>query len=132
MDGRRDLIQALLQRDLPGMGVRVPAETLRRFWTMPAPLQGQLSNASAPGQAPGGASHTTAARQLGTRVDKLMLRRLPPHQVNLDKRLVKPPKVHVRGSVESSAAPKPARGSWPSPKGLRIDRAWVIAPVERS
>jgi len=28
---RQDFIRTFLQRDLPGMGVRVPAETLRRF-----------------------------------------------------------------------------------------------------
>ena len=37
---RQDFIRTFLQRDLPGMGVRVPAETLRRFWQMLAHLQG--------------------------------------------------------------------------------------------
>ena len=97
-DWRQDFIQTFLQRDLPGMGVRVPAETLRRFWTMLAHLQGQMFNASALGQALGGASHTTAARYLDTLVDTLMVRRLPPHQANLGKRLVKSPKVYVRDS----------------------------------
>jgi len=95
---RQDFIQTFLQRDLPGMGVRVPAETLRRFWTMLAHLQGQMFNASALGQALGGASHTTAARYLDTLVDTLMVRRLPPFQANLGKRLVKSPKVYVRDS----------------------------------
>ncbi len=97
-DWRQDFIQTFLQRDLPGMGVRVPAEAMRRFWTMLAHLQGQMFNASALGQALGGASHTTAARYLDTLVDTLMVRRLPPHQVNLGKRLVKSPKVYVRDS----------------------------------
>ncbi len=95
---RQDFIQTFLQRDLPGMGVRVPAETLRRFWTMLAHLQGQMFNASALGQALGGASHTTAARYLDTLVDTLMVRRLPPFQASLGKRLVKSPKVYVRDS----------------------------------
>lgn len=95
---RQDFIQTFLQRDLPGMGVRVPAETLRRFWTMVAHLQGQMFNASALGQALGGASHTTATRYLDMLVDTLMVRRLQPHQANLGKRLVKSPKIYVRDS----------------------------------
>jgi predicted AAA+ superfamily ATPase len=76
----------------------VPAETLRRFWTMVAHLQGQMFNASALGQALGGASHTTATRYLDMLVDTLMVRRLQPHQANLGKRLVKSPKIYVRDS----------------------------------
>lgn len=97
-DWRQDFIKTFLQRDLPDLGVRVPADTLRRFWTMLAHLQGQLFNASQLGQSLGGASHTTATRYLDTLVDTLMLRRLPPHLVNVGKRLVKSPKVYVRDS----------------------------------
>jgi uncharacterized protein len=95
---RQDFIQTFLQRDLPGLGVRVPAETLRRFWTMLAHLQGQVFNASLLGQSLGGASHTTTTRYLDTLVDTMMLRRLPPHLANVGKRLVKSPKVYVRDS----------------------------------
>ena len=95
---RQDFISTFLQRDLPALGLRVPAETLRRFWTMLAHLQGQMFNASALGQALGGASHTTTARYLDTLVDTLMVRRLAPHLVNVGKRLVKSPKVYVRDS----------------------------------
>ena len=80
------------------MGVRVPAETLRRFWTMLAHLQGQVFNASQLALSLGGASHTTAARYLDTLVDTMMVRRLPPHLANVGKRLVKSPKVYVRDS----------------------------------
>lgn len=95
---RQDFLRSFLQRDLPGMGVRVPAETMRRFWMMLAHLQGQLFNASQLGVALGGASHTTAARYLDTLVDALMVRRLPPHLINIGKRLVKSPKVYLRDS----------------------------------
>ena len=95
---RQDFIRTFLQRDLPGMGVRVPAETLRRFWQMLAHLQGQLFNASQLGQSLGGASHTTAARYLDVLVDTMMVRRLPPHLPNIGKRLVKSPKVYLRDS----------------------------------
>ena len=95
---REDFIRTFLQRDLPTMGVRVQAETLRRFWTMLAHLQGQLFNASQLGLALGGASHATATRYLDALVDTLMVRRLEPHLANVGKRLVKSPKVYVRDS----------------------------------
>ncbi len=95
---RQDFIATFLQRDLPSLGLRVPAETMRRFWTMLAHLQGQMFNASALGQSLGGASHNTTSRYLDTLVDTLMVRRLEPHLVNLGKRLVKSPKVYVRDS----------------------------------
>jgi len=95
---RQDFIRTFLQRDLPGMGVRVPAETLRRFWQMLAHLQGQLFNASQLGMSLGGASHTTATRYLDVLVDTMMVRRLQPHLPNVGKRLVKSPKVYLRDS----------------------------------
>ena len=95
---RQDFIRTFLQRDLPGMGVRVPAETLRRFWQMLAHLQGQLFNASQLGVSLGGASHTTATRYLDVLVDAMMVRRLQPHLANVGKRLVKSPKVYLRDS----------------------------------
>jgi predicted AAA+ superfamily ATPase len=95
---RQDFMRTLLHRDMPDLGMRVPAETMRRFWTMLAHLQGQLFNASQLGVALGGSSHTTAARYLDTLVDMLLVRRLPPCLPNLGKRLVKSPKVYVRDS----------------------------------
>lgn len=95
---RQDFIRTFLQRDLPGLGVRIPAETLRRFWQMLAHLQGQLFNASQLGLSLGGASHSTAARYLDVLVDTMMVRRLPPYLANVGKRLVKSPKVYLRDS----------------------------------
>jgi predicted AAA+ superfamily ATPase len=95
---RQDFIRTFLQRDLPEMGVRVAAETLRRFWQMLAHLQGQLFNASQLGMSLGGASHTTASRYLDVLVDAMMVRRLSPHLENVGKRLVKSPKVYLRDS----------------------------------
>ena len=95
---RQDFIRTFLQRDLPDMGVRVPAETLRRFWQMLGHLQGQLFNASQLGMSLGGASHTTATRYLDVLIDTMMARRLQPHLENVGKRLVKSPKVYLRDS----------------------------------
>ncbi|MFM7531217.1 MAG: ATP-binding protein [Rubrivivax sp.] len=95
---RQDFIRTFLVSDMAALGVRLPAETLRRFWTMLAHLQGQLLNASQLGQSLGGASHTTAARYLDTLVDALVVRRLEPFLPNVGKRLLKSPKVYVRDS----------------------------------
>lgn len=95
---RIDFIQTFLARDLPQLGVTIPAETLRRFWRMCGHLQGQLFNASQLGAALGGVAHTTVARYLDLLVDALILRRLEPYFANVGKRLVKSPKVYVRDS----------------------------------
>jgi uncharacterized protein len=95
---RQDFIRSFLQRDLPDLGVRVPAETMRRFWQMLAHLQGQMFNASQLGQSLGGVAHTTTARYLDVLVDTMMVRRLPPLLPNLGKRLVKSPKIYLRDS----------------------------------
>lgn len=95
---RADFIETFLARDLPQLGVTIPAETLRRFWRMCAHLHGQLFNASQLGVALGGVAHTTVGRYLDLLVDALMLRRLPPYLANVGKRLVKSPKVYLRDS----------------------------------
>lgn len=92
LDWRTDFIETFLARDLPQLGVTIPAETLRRFWRMCAHLHGQLFNASQLGAALGGVSHTTVARHLDLLVDAFMLRRLPPYLANVGKRLVKSPR----------------------------------------
>ncbi len=76
---------------------------MRRFFTMPAHLKGQVFNASQLGQALGGASHTTIVRYLDTLVDTMLVRRLTPHLASVGKRLVKSPKVCVRDSGSSHA-----------------------------
>lgn len=95
---RTDFIATFLARDLPQLGVTIPAETLRRFWRMCAHLHGQLFNASQLGAALGGIAHATVGRYLDLLVDALMLRRLPPFLANVGKRLVKSPKVYIRDS----------------------------------
>lgn len=95
---RADFLKTFLTRDLPQVGVSIPAETLRNFWRMCAHLDGQLFNASQIAQALGGMSHATIGRYLDLFVDTMMLRRLEPFFANLGKRLVKSPKVYVRDS----------------------------------
>jgi predicted AAA+ superfamily ATPase len=94
---RRHLIQMLLERDLPQWGVRVPAVSLRRFWTMLAHYHAQTWNAAEPARALG-VSGLTSRRYLDLLTDALMVRQLRPWHANLSKRQVKSPKVYVRDS----------------------------------
>jgi predicted AAA+ superfamily ATPase len=97
MEWRRNFIRTYLERDIPQFGSRIPAETLRRFWTMLAHNQSQMFNAAslARGLAVDG---KTVASYLDLLVDLLLVRRLPAWHRNLGKRLVKSPKVYVRDS----------------------------------
>ena len=94
---REDFIRTYLERDIPSFGVRIPAETLRRFWTMLAHEQGGLLNAA---KLAGnlGVSGQSVARYLDLLVDLMLVRRLPPWHSNAGKRLVKSPKVYIRDS----------------------------------
>lgn len=94
---RLAFIQTYLERDLPALGPRVPAETLRRFWRMLAHNQGQMLNAARLAGSLG-ISGQTVARYLDTLVDLLLVRRLQPWASNTAKRLVRSPKVYVRDS----------------------------------
>lgn len=95
---RDDFITNFLARDLREFGVRVPADTLHRFWRMLAHLHGQQFNASSIAASLGGLSHSTTTSYLDILVDTMMVRKLEPHFVNVGKRLVKSPKVYVRDS----------------------------------
>ncbi len=94
---RQDFIRTYLERDIPQFGPRIPAETLRRFWTMLAHNQAELLNAA--NLARGlGVDGKTVAGYLDLLVDLLLVRRLPAWHQNVGKRLVKSPKVSVRDS----------------------------------
>ncbi|MHB1587894.1 MAG: ATP-binding protein [Acidiferrobacteraceae bacterium] len=94
---REHFIRTYLERDIPQLGPRVPAETLRRFWTMLAHVQGGTLNAAQLARGLG-VDGKTVARYLDLLVDLLLVRRLPPFHPNVGKRLVKSPKVYVRDS----------------------------------
>ena len=92
---RDAFIRHFLNTDLPGLGINVQPELMRRFWRMVAHLHGQLFNASSIA-ASLGVTQPTTTRYLDHLVDSLMLRRLEPYHANLGKRLVKSHKVYVR------------------------------------
>ena len=94
---REDFIQTFLERDMPQLGFRYPAMTLRRFWTMVAHYHGQTWNGSQIG-ASLGVSHHAVRRYLDALTGAYMLRQLAPWSVNVGKRVVKSPKVYLRDS----------------------------------
>lgn len=94
---REDFLRTYLERDIPQLGPRIPAETLRRLWTMLAHHQGGLLNAAQLARNLG-VSGVTATRYLDLMVDLLLVRRLAPDVSNVGKRLVRSPKVYLRDS----------------------------------
>ncbi|MGH8679205.1 MAG: ATP-binding protein [Burkholderiales bacterium] len=94
---RRDFIRTFLERDLPQLGVAIPAQSLQRFWTMVAHYHGNVWNAAEPARSLG-VSEPTVRRYLDLLTGVFMVRQLPPWYENLGKRQVKAPKVYVRDS----------------------------------
>jgi predicted AAA+ superfamily ATPase len=91
MDG---YIRTFLERDLAGLALDVSAAQIRRFWNMLAYAHGTLWNASELGRALG-LSYHTVSRYADILEQAFLLRRLPPYFVNLNKRMVKSPKVYL-------------------------------------
>ena len=132
---REDFIRTYLERDIPAFGLRIPAETLRRFWTMLAHEQGGLLNAA---KLAGnlGVSGQSVGRYLDLLVDLMLVRRLPPWHSNASKRLVKSPKVYIRDtglthallaidSMEGLLGHPVVGGSW---EGYCIENLIAAAP----
>ncbi len=94
---REQFIRTYLERDVPQLGPRVPAETLRRLWTMLAHGQGSLLNMATLARSLA-IDGKTVARYVDLLADLFLVRRLTPFHANVRKRLVKSPKVYVRDS----------------------------------
>lgn len=92
---RRQFLQTFLERDIPQLGISIPASALRRFWNMVAHYHGQIWNAAELARALA-ISESTVRRYLDLMSGVFMLRQLPPWFENLGKRQVKAPKVYVR------------------------------------
>ena len=92
-----DFRRTFLERDIPQLGIQVPAATLGRFWTMVAHFHGQVLNQAELARALG-SSEPTARRYLDILSGTYMVRQLPPWFENLKKRQVRSPKVYVRDS----------------------------------
>jgi hypothetical protein len=94
---RRQFLQTFLERDLPQLGITIPALALRRFWNMISHYHGQIWNGAELARALS-VSEPTVRRYLDLMADVFMVRQLPPWFENLGKRQVRAPKVYVRDS----------------------------------
>jgi hypothetical protein len=132
---RLDFIRTYLEREIPQFGRRIPAETLRRFWTMLAHHQGGLLNVAQLARNIG-VDSKTAASYIDLLTDLMLVRRLPAWHANVGKRLVKSPKVFVRdsgivhallsiGDQDTLLAHPVVGASW---EGFVIENLLTVAP----
>ena len=92
---REDYVRTFLERDLANLGVRIPATTMRRFWTMVAHYHGQTWNGAEIARSLA-VSEPTVRRYLDALSDALVIRQLQPWHANIGKRQIRSPKVYVR------------------------------------
>lgn len=92
---RSDFVSSYVERDIPQMGLQIPATRMRKFWTMLAHLHGQQVNLSDIGKSLE-VSHTTMRNYLDILTDLYMVRQLQPWAGNTKKRLIKSPKIYIR------------------------------------
>jgi uncharacterized protein len=94
---RNDFIKTFLERDIPQLGISIPAMTIRRFWTMTAHFHGQIWNAAEFARSMG-SSEGTARRYLDILSGAYVVRQLQPWFENIKKRQIKSPKIYIRDS----------------------------------
>jgi len=94
---RQDFVTTFLERDIPNLGIKIPARTLRQFWMMLAHYHGQIFNASEIGRSLS-ISDNTARRYLDLLSGTFVVRQLQPWYYNTKKRIVKRPKMYFRDS----------------------------------
>jgi hypothetical protein len=138
VEWRENFIRTFLERDIPQLGIRIPATTLRRFWTMLAHLHGQVWNAAELARALG-SKEDTARRYLDILSGAFMIRQLPPCFENTGKRLVKAAKIYFRDTgllhvllglrSYDEVASHPIQGfSW---EGFALEQVVRLARAER-
>ena len=122
---RQQFIRTFLTRDIPQLGITIPAEQLRRFWLMIAHYHGQTWNAS---EIAGslGINYKTAQHYLDILTGAFMIRSLPSWTENLGKRVRKAPKIYLRDSGLFHACRTSARclSSRPTPNSARRGKGW--------
>jgi len=94
---RQNFVRTFLERDIPQLGIRIPAASIDRLWRLCAHYHSQLLNLSALGSSLG-ITHHTARTYIDLLSKTFMLRALPPFEANAKKRLVKSPKIYIRDS----------------------------------
>jgi predicted AAA+ superfamily ATPase len=94
---REGFIRTFLERDIPQLGITIPAPAMRRFWTMLAHYHGQIWNGAKLARAMG-VSDKTVRSYLDILTGTYVVRQLQPWYANTGKRQVKSPKVYLRDS----------------------------------
>jgi predicted AAA+ superfamily ATPase len=94
---RQDFVTTFLERDVPGFGIRIPSQQLRRFWTMLSHYHGQVFKASEIARSMMVAD-TTVRHYLDVLTQTFLMRQIQPWYYNTKKRLVKRPKIFFRDS----------------------------------
>ncbi|RPH51523.1 MAG: ATP-binding protein [Desulfobacteraceae bacterium] len=94
---RNQYVTTFLERDIPQLGITIPARTLRRFWTMLSHYHGHILNYAELGRS-FGVSDMTVRKYCDILEGTFMIRILQPWFVNIGKRLVKRPKLYLRDS----------------------------------
>jgi uncharacterized protein len=94
---RSDFVRSFLERDVPQLGLRLPASAMRRFWTMLAHFHGRVWNAAELARSMG-TGEKAVRHYLDVLTGAYMVRQLSPWFENVGKRLVKAPKVYLRDS----------------------------------
>ncbi|MBE3144480.1 MAG: ATP-binding protein [Planctomycetes bacterium] len=94
---REGFVRTFLERDIPQLGIQIPATAMRRFWTMLAHYHGQTWNGSELGRAMG-LSDKTVRGYLDILTGAFMVRQLQPWVENTNKRQVRAPKIYLRDS----------------------------------
>jgi hypothetical protein len=127
-------VSTFLERDLPALGIGLPARRLRALWSMLTHVHGNLLNVSDLARSLAVSSHTIAG-DLDVLEGAFMLRRLPPYHANVQKRLTKSAKLYVRdtGLLHFLAGLRrpPELATWPkrgaSFEGLVIEELAALA-----
>lgn len=88
-------VTTYLERDLPALGLRLPAQRLRTLWTMLTHVHGSLLNVSDLARSLTVSPHTVDDH-LDVLESTFMIRRLPPYAANVQKRLTKARKLYFR------------------------------------
>ena len=135
---RAEFVRTFLERDLPQLGIGVPATTMRRFWTMLAHYHGQLWNGAELARS-FGVSEMTVRRYLDHLAQALVVRPLQPWHANISKRQVKSPRVfladpgilHALLSLDDEHAVLGHPGCGASFEGFVIDQAAPLLGADR-
>jgi uncharacterized protein len=90
---REQFVATFLERDIPQLGIPIPAHTIRRFWTMLSHYHGQTMNFSEMARS-FGVSDMTVRKYADILQGAFMVRTLQPWYENTGSRLRKSPKLY--------------------------------------